>query len=343
MKPKISVIIPAYNSERFIGEAIESVLAQDYPAHEIIVVNDGSIDGTADVLNQYRRSIIARHTKNQGTGAARNIGLHMATGNYIAFLDVDDLWTRHKLKRHLEAFRKYPDRGLSFSDHAETDLFLTVRAKSHFARLQYQASLHLGGPLKPQHFKGLIRENFIGTASIVVIKKELVDRVGFFNESRIIAEDYEYYLRCAMVSEFIPIHEVLVHKRMHASNFTNDVTRMFMAHRNALEYVRQNMRDYIDRAGLSRLVEDEQAKNHYSIGNLNFESGKIREAFSFYASGLRYSKSRRNLGLYFMTVIRKILRILTLNQLSRRKLNNMAFFIRGLKSNDESKRHYSNA
>lgn len=94
---KFSVVIPAYNAGKTIARAITSVLAQSYPAHEIIVVDDSSKDDTVDLVEQYPAIRLIRKIKNQGSSAARNAGLDAATGDYIAFLDADDIWHEHKL------------------------------------------------------------------------------------------------------------------------------------------------------------------------------------------------------------------------------------------------------
>ncbi len=101
--PLISIIIPTYNGENFIRGAIESVLAQDYPALEIIVVDDGSVDGTQQLIESLSADIrYYRQAQNRGPAAARNIGIRDAAGEFIAFLDVDDCWPEGNLKLLLE-------------------------------------------------------------------------------------------------------------------------------------------------------------------------------------------------------------------------------------------------
>ena len=99
-KPLVSVIMPAYNSEKYIGKSIESVLAQDYEKFELIIVDDGSQDGTKRIAEQYAKSdvrIKLLEQANQGVSVARNKGLDTATGEYVAFLDSDDLWDADNL------------------------------------------------------------------------------------------------------------------------------------------------------------------------------------------------------------------------------------------------------
>jgi glycosyltransferase involved in cell wall biosynthesis len=99
----VSVVIPAYNAERFVGEAIESVLAQTHPDVECIVVDDGSTDGTAAVVRAFGPRVRTLEQANKGVSAARNAGVRVATGSLLAFLDADDRWSPDRLSRMLEA------------------------------------------------------------------------------------------------------------------------------------------------------------------------------------------------------------------------------------------------
>ncbi len=105
MKDQVSVIIPVYNGEKYLNEAIESVLNQTYTNYEIIVVDDGSTDSSKQILGPYFEKIKYIYQNNQGVAAARNKGLEMATGEYIAFLDQDDYWIKNKLEMQLKGFQ----------------------------------------------------------------------------------------------------------------------------------------------------------------------------------------------------------------------------------------------
>ena len=112
----VSVVIPAYNSEQYINECIDSVLNQTYQNYEIIVIDDGSTDNTVNLVKQYNNEKIKLyHQMNSGSGAARNLGVKQAHGKWIAFIDADDIWLPDKLHKHLE----------NCSDHAwsHTDLY----------------------------------------------------------------------------------------------------------------------------------------------------------------------------------------------------------------------------
>jgi len=116
-KALISVIIPVYNGERYVAEAIDSVLAQEYKNIEIIVVNDGSTDNTEDVVRSYA-NVKHLFQSRKGVSAARNNGVRCSSGEFIAFLDADDLWTKNKLLTQIDIMMKGPSPDMVFG-HAE--------------------------------------------------------------------------------------------------------------------------------------------------------------------------------------------------------------------------------
>jgi glycosyltransferase involved in cell wall biosynthesis len=108
-KPLVSVIIPVYNCENYLAEAIESVLAQTYMRIEIIVIDDGSIDTSAEIAHKYSPSVNYHYQSNAGTGTARNHGVELARGSFFSFLDADDIWLPDKLDLQMSAFSDKPD------------------------------------------------------------------------------------------------------------------------------------------------------------------------------------------------------------------------------------------
>jgi glycosyltransferase involved in cell wall biosynthesis len=115
---KVSTVVAAYNAERTIAQTLESALRQEYRPHEIVVVNDGSTDGTACILQRYRKHIRLIEQPNRGAAAARNAGVLHATGRYIAFLDSDDIWLPGKLRTMVAELERNPNASLAFSEYS---------------------------------------------------------------------------------------------------------------------------------------------------------------------------------------------------------------------------------
>ena len=115
--PRVSVVIPSYNSAVFLPETLESVLVQTYPASEILVIDDGSIDNTEQVVAKYSSRVTYVQQSNQGVSAARNLGFNQSCGDWVCFLDADDVWHPNKLSRQLEAVRREPETLFSFTGY----------------------------------------------------------------------------------------------------------------------------------------------------------------------------------------------------------------------------------
>ena len=141
MHAKVSVIIPVYNGEQFISRAIQSALSQSVKPFEVIVINDGSIDGTAEKLASFGKGINVLTIPNGGVANARNMGIKASSGEVIAFLDADDVWFEDKLKSQLAVFERYPDVGFCCCDFA----FSPGRSKPkerHFARFENNGDIN---------------------------------------------------------------------------------------------------------------------------------------------------------------------------------------------------------
>jgi glycosyltransferase involved in cell wall biosynthesis len=202
----VSAIIPVYNCAKYIGKSIESVLAQTNRPHEIIVVDDGSTDGTYEALNPYLDSIIYVYQKNAGEPAARNTGIRHSSGEYIAFLDADDLWLPDKLQLQMDYFAAHPECSLVYTDMATFNengiLVKSVRA--------FRGRVYHGGRIFPYVFQ----ETLFGSGS-VVFRKDCCEKAGYFDESFLIGCDYEMWLRMSRHFEFGYVDKPLLMYRQH--------------------------------------------------------------------------------------------------------------------------------
>lgn len=198
--PPVSVIIPTHNRAAFVTEAIDSVLSQQYAPVELIVVDDGSTDHTAETLAAYENRIQVIRQANKGVSAARNRGIQAATGDYIAFLDSDDLWLPEKLVRQTAFFSANPDALI-----CQTEEIWIRNGKRVNPRKKHK---------KPSGF--IFRDSLalcLVSPSAVMLKRHLIDEIGGFDESLPACEDYDLWLR---ISHRFPIHlidEALIVKR----------------------------------------------------------------------------------------------------------------------------------
>jgi len=206
---KVSVIIPSYNCAEFIAEAVESALSQSYGNLEVIVVNDGSSDDTAEVLAAYRGRIIYLEQPNLGAAAARNAGIARATGELIAFLDADDVWLPTKLEQQLAAWQAYPEAVLVYTQMVNFD-------HASGAELGLFPASVPSGDL----FERLLVENLIPLPTVLV-KASVLREVGCFDEGLVTAEDTNLWLKIARRYRLLGLHSVLVRRRKHSFNLSD--------------------------------------------------------------------------------------------------------------------------
>lgn len=186
----ISVIIPTYNRGWIIKEAIDSVLTQNYPDFELIVVDDGSTDDTQNILAEYKSRIRILQQDNKGVSAARNYGIDKARGDYLAFLDSDDIWLQNKITTQVNFFKQDPESLICQTQEIWIRNGKRVNPKKYHKK-----------------YSGMIFEKTLPrclvSPSAVMIKKSLIEEVGCFDETLPACEDYDLWLR---ISCRYPIH-----------------------------------------------------------------------------------------------------------------------------------------
>src|ERR671932_1471107 len=184
--PLISVIIPVYNGEKTIKNTIDSVLNQSFTDFEVIVVNDGSQDLTLAVINEIKDARIRVFSfPNSGVSASRNRGLAEAKGEFISFLDADDLWTPDKLEAQLKALQENPEAAVAYS---WTD-YIDESGNS------FPQSNH--GNFSGHVFVKLLLADFVGNGSNPLIQKQALVEVGGFDESLVAGQDWDMWVRLA--------------------------------------------------------------------------------------------------------------------------------------------------
>lgn len=198
--PAVSVIVPAFNAAWCVGRAIDSVLAQTFRDFELIVVDDGSTDDTAQVLQCYGAAVRVVHKPNGGLSSARNAGIAAARGEFVAFLDADDWWLERKLERQVELMRQHPEVG--FCSTAANVVDLDGRLLNVWGPSRWQ------GPFLVHLFSA--HGDVAGSGSGVLVRRDLLCQVGGFDESLRSLEDIDMWMRLAAVAEYDCIDEPLV-------------------------------------------------------------------------------------------------------------------------------------
>jgi glycosyltransferase involved in cell wall biosynthesis len=189
--PAFSILMPAFNAERTIGPAIRSALAQSREDFELLVVDDGSTDGTAEIIRSFDDSRIALiSSENGGPAAARNLGLAQARGRYVSLLDSDDLYLPTYLAEVEQAMRQNPDAGFAFPDAWVLD-DRSGRVRRTYTLADYASPL--ADP--PAWLRQLVTYNVVHC--MAMIPRDVLDRVGPFDERLRAAMDYELWLRIA--------------------------------------------------------------------------------------------------------------------------------------------------
>lgn len=224
----ISVITPAYNVEDYIAQTIDSVLAQTYTSWEMLIVDDGSTDRTAEIIKEYclkDKRIRYFFQKNGKQAKARNLAIQYAQGKYVAFLDADDLWVPEKLQKQIEIIQ-LKDVDVVYSQGWS---FKEVIVDSRKETIKNKMNTLIGFHGSKQFLTELLKKNQVPVLSVLV-KKEVIDSINGFVEDAVIqrAEDYQLFIRLADRGfNFFGMQDRLFHYRIHDNQSThNDVLAM---------------------------------------------------------------------------------------------------------------------
>jgi GT2 family glycosyltransferase len=274
--PLVSVIIAAYNAEQYLAEALDSVAAQTFQNFEVIVVDDGSTDRTADIVAGYSQ-VHCLHQPNRGQPAARNAGIRAARGKYIAFLDADDLWLPSKLEKQVNFLMSHADVDWIYSDAIVVD----AENRTAICKVGERLTLHEGPILRE-----LLLCSFIASPT-PLIKREVFADAVLFDESpnAKIGEDWKMWLRIAERHPVAVIREALAVVRIHGQSMTQAVGAQAMYE------------------SKRRIIEDSVARNAESLHGV--ESRALSALAT--AGGLRELRMGRGHAAraMFMKAIRK--------------------------------------
>ena len=196
----VSAIVPVYNGENFLARAINNILSQQYQPLEIIIIDDGSTDNTANIAKQYP-DIIYHYQENAGPSAARNRGIKLAKGNVIAFLDVDDLWSDHKLAIQLQCLKENPN----------VEIVQGLIQKVKYLELET-------GEILSSHYYEPYQYILLGSS---IYRSSIFEKVGLFDESMMYGEDVDWYIRAwenNIIKKVIP--EITLFYHLHKGGMT---------------------------------------------------------------------------------------------------------------------------
>lgn len=311
--PTVSVVIPAHNVAEFLGDAVSSVLAQEYSDLEIIVVDDGSTDGTADAIPQ-SPSIQCVRRERGGPAAARNTGLCLARGEYIAFLDADDMWAPRSLRRRLRFLERNPRLGLVFGDVSFFDEHGVI-VRSHLSRLRAFRQIPSVESLPGCHvFLRSVAEESIAEPFIpidtVLVRRTCIQEVGFFDESLWASEDTDLWHRISRTCPVGYIDDVLARCRRRPGSITSDREKLL---ERRLRATAKFLSYYSPGDGeISRMLQERLGRMYVELGEQRLAHGQLGDARRCFVAGLRYRSARRSslLRLFASCVSSRIRRAL---------------------------------
>lgn len=273
---KISVVIPAFNAMKYLPQTVESLIQQTYEEFEVIIVNDGSSDNIEswfrNSIHDPRFRLISQ--RNQGLSGARNTGIQNSKGDFIAFLDADDLWHPQKLEKQVMALQRSPDAGLVYTwlQFVDESAVPNGRVVKHY----YE------GKVWPQ----LTAFNFVGCGSVAMVRSDCFDAVGMFDRDLdSYVEDWDMWLRIAQNYEFALVKETLVYNRKYSGSLSTHWQKMEKSFTKVIE------KAYTSAPNDSQYLKDRS----YAHANLclawkviQSKDKDIRAAIAFWFKALRF-------------------------------------------------------
>lgn len=226
----VSVIIPTYNRENFIEKSIESVLNQTYKNIEIIIVDDNSSDNTFYIIKKYMEKYdfikYVKHDINKGGSAARNTGVNLAKGKYVAFLDSDDEWINTKLEKCVDKLKCDCNIDMVYSDMISIDVNTGI--EKIYRSKQWE-----------DKYYGILCENIIGSTSLIVIKRNVFNEVGGFKEGLPSCQDWDFYINVCKNYRVEKVNEPLLRYYIHSNSISGNLNRVIEGHNLILNKVKK--------------------------------------------------------------------------------------------------------
>ena len=291
--PTVSVVIPTYNRALFLGVAVASVREQTYPCMEIVIVDDGSTDDTAQVVAMLGNGIRYITQANAGPAAARNRGIQEARGDLVAFLDTDDRWLPEKTAKQVALISDRPEVALVASDEAMENAAGETLFASNFNHRGIFDQIAGGAQgIVPNAPGLLLRVNFIST-STVLARRSVLTGLGGFNRELRYGEDLELWLRIAAEHEVACVTSVEAVRVTHDTNTTKSVEPMLRGYVELAEVIRGWARTRMPGWGFS--ADRYVAASLADLGYWYFSANRMQDARRAFAESLRQKITRRAL------------------------------------------------
>lgn len=313
----VSVVIPAYNSEEFIGEALASVRGQTMSVSEIIVVDDGSSDRTAELAEQSGAFVIRQ--KHGGISVARNAGIRAAKHEWIAFLDADDTWEPRKIEYQLAAIHRYPDVGLVSCDLSQwLHGFPVSEIASDLAGVADNAPM----VYIPQAQGAFLSDRMTYNSPTMLIRRELLLSVGLFDEQVRYVEGVECYLRVIARCPIVLVELPLARQRLHERNTSANSVEMRLSWIKMVDRLSAEPEKYPPGAAVA--LAKGMSGQLIPLGRTLLGDGRMREARDLFVRRLKQKRSKRALLLWALSFLgsagfnRLLIRKSKLKQLTER-------------------------
>jgi glycosyltransferase involved in cell wall biosynthesis len=232
--PIVTVIIPTYNRSDILTKAIASVLEQDFEDLELLIIDDGSTDNTEIVVRKIlandSRVVYQKITSNRGVGFARDVGLRLARGEYVAWVDSDDIWLPGKLSIQISILEKYPEIDILFGDLLNINHIKNIKQQLFFQNRNALDSLHVSRKFEQFYIitsgleKALIHTSFIHLQT-VIFRASVIQKIGGFDPALGSAEDFEFFMRGALLNlKFAYLEQTLGERHKYPTSLTADPT-----------------------------------------------------------------------------------------------------------------------
>ncbi|KPF45630.1 hypothetical protein D621_17775 [beta proteobacterium AAP51] len=307
MTSLVSIIIPVFNCEAYVAEAVESALAQDYPDKEVIVVNDGSTDGTLQVLQGFGSRIRVVDQVNGGPPRARNAGLAAARGDYVAFLDADDIWLQGKLSAQVAHMQANPEVGTCYITWlvwpADGDGVFRVPA----AGLQPLGPTHVNPSMSGWIYGRLLFDSELLT-STVLIRTSVLKQVGEFDEALWNGDDYDFWLRLSQAAPISRLEPAGVLYRV----VQGSVSRRARPVNDELVVIERALARFGLRDPSGAAIDPARVKQRldglvFQFGYAHLRRGDPAIAWRSFAQNLRFRPLRPRLWVHALTALVKSL------------------------------------